>query len=40
MKKILLLSFLALIASTSVFSQKKHDVLLTIDDKPIYAKEF
>jgi peptidyl-prolyl cis-trans isomerase SurA len=40
MKKVFVLSVCILVASFSVFAQKKNDVLLTINDKPVYANEF
>lgn len=40
MKKILTVLFLVFLASTTVFSQNKKDVLMTIDGNPVYANEF
>ena len=40
MKKNLIVLFLAFLGSTTVFSQNKKDVLMTIDGNPVYANEF
>jgi peptidyl-prolyl cis-trans isomerase SurA len=40
MKNFLSLFILALLSATSVISQNKNEVLMTIDGKPVYAKEF
>lgn len=40
MKKILTVLFLVFLGGTTVFSQNKKDVLLTIDGAPVYANEF
>ncbi|QAA81133.1 peptidyl-prolyl cis-trans isomerase [Aequorivita sp. H23M31] len=40
MKNILTLLLVVLMGTTSVISQKKKDVLLTIDGNPVYADEF
>ena len=39
-KNILGLTILVLLCGTNAFSQKKSDILLTIDDNPIYQQEF
>lgn len=40
MKNFLTVLFLVFLSSTTVFSQKKKDVLMTIDGNPVYANEF
>ncbi len=40
MKNILSVFILALLSATTVFSQNKKEILMTIDGKPVYAKEF
>lgn len=40
MKKIILFSIVSLLFAFASFAQKKGDVLLTINSKPVYAKEF
>lgn len=40
MKRILTVFLLAFFVGASMFSQNKKDILLTIDDTPVYSKEF
>ena len=40
MKRILSVFLLAFLFAATAFSQNKKDILLTIDDNPVYAKEF
>lgn len=40
MKNFLSLFLLAFLSTTAVFSQSKKDILLTIDDSPVYGSEF
>ena len=40
MKKVLVLLVCLLTVSVSAVAQKKSNVLLTINDKPVYANEF
>ncbi|SRX55545.1 peptidylprolyl isomerase [Aequorivita sp. CIP111184] len=40
MKNILSVFILVLLSATTVFSQNKKEILMTIDGKPVYAKEF
>lgn len=40
MKNFLSLFLLAFLSATTVFSQNKKDILLTINDAPVYGKEF
>ena len=40
MKNFLTVCILAFLSATTVFSQNKKEVLMTIDGKPVYANEF
>ncbi len=40
MKNFLTVCFLAFLSATTVFSQNKKEVLMTIDGKPVYSSEF